>query len=474
MTFTSPCVKIRINKFDRSINAKGFKMNKRIFKRVLTSSLVIFIGLALAITYFFILYKKDSLSVKISSVITILRPFIIGMVLAYIMKSTCNLYEKLLRKPLSKSKKRTPHQSRKLANLLAVTCTYITWTVLISALLWIVIPQIVESITKFINDMVVAIPDWVDKIFEFEQKFLADNETLRPYFDSVVNWLITWSETDLIPYLRELGASILPALLNVLTIVKDIVIGLIISVFFLLGRKELAAKSKIFIHCIFKEKSAKAILSEFRYADRMFSGFLEGKVIDSSIVGLAYYIFLVAVDIPYPALIAVICGVTNIIPFFGPFIGAIPSGLIILVTADSPIKLLWFVIFVFVAQFIDGYIIDPHIVGGNIKMSSFSVLFSVILFGGLWGFWGLLIGVPTFAVIYDIGKKIVIHTLKKKGKIAILEKYYKDFDKAPKNNSDNTTSEKQSDESVVEVQTPAPTDESTTDTTANVSSDINT
>ena len=437
-------------------------MNKRAFKRILSSSLVIFIGLALAVTYFFLIYKSDSLC-----------PFIIAMVLAYIMKSTCNLYEKLLTKPLSKSKKRTPHQTRKIANILAVVLTYITWTALISALLWIVIPQIVESITKFVNDMVVLIPQWVDKIFEFEQKFLADNETLRPYVDSVVNWIITWSETDLIPLLSELAADILPALLNIVTVIKDIVIGLVISVFLLLGRKELAAKSKIFIYCVFKEKSAKAILAEFKYADKMFSGFLEGKVIDSSIVGLGYYIFLVAAGIPYPALIAVICGVTNIIPFFGPFIGAIPSGLIILVTADNPIKLLWFVIFVFVAQFIDGYIIDPHIVGGNIKMSSFSVLFAVILFGGLWGFWGLLIGVPTFAVIYDIVKKIIIHVLKKKGKLDILEKYYSDFDKTPSGDNDKKSVEKKSDEATAPVEATVSTEEAITDTNESVTTDVN-
>ena len=443
-------------------------MNKRIFKRILSSSLVIFIGLALAVTYFFVIYKSDNLSAKIDTVVTILRPFIIAMVLAYIMKSTCNLYEKLLKKPLSKSKKRTPYQSRKLANNLAVLFTYITWTILISALLWIVIPQIIESMTKFVNDMIVMIPDMVDKVFEFEQKFFAKNETLRPYFDSVVNWLITWSETDLIPYLSELGSTILPALLNVITVIKDIVIGLVISVFFLLGRKELAAKSKLLLHCIFKNKTANAILDEFKYADKMFSGFLEGKVIDSTIVGLAYYIFLVAVGIPYPALIAVICGVTNIIPFFGPFIGAIPSGLIILVTAESPIKLLWFVIFVFAAQFIDGYIIDPHIVGGNIKMSSFSVLFAVILFGGLWGFWGLLIGVPTFAVIYDIGKKIVVHLLKKKGKMDMLDQYYDDFDKTSNDNGGKKTSDNKTDKAADEAQIPAPAEEVITNADENV------
>lgn len=416
-------------------------MNKQNLKRIFSRSLVIFIGLALAVTYFFILYQKDSILSKLSSFVTILRPFIIGMILAYIMKSTCNLFERLIYKGLSKSKKHDKKRDVKLSGIIAVVLTYLAWSAILTALLWVVIPQVVESITKFINDMVIFIPEWIEKILEFEQKFLEDNETLKPYVDSIVTWLINWSETDLIPYLRDLSTSIIPALLNILTIIKDIVIGLIISVFMLSGRKILAAKSKIFIRCIFKERTSNAIISEFKYADRMFSGFLEGKVIDSSIVGLAYYIFLVAAGIPYPALIAVICGVTNIIPFFGPFIGAIPSGLIILMTADNPIKVLWFAIFVFAAQFIDGYIIDPHIVGGNIKMSSFSVLFAVILFGGLWGFWGLLVGVPTFAVIYDIVKKIIVYSLNKQGKSEVLTEYYADFKKTSRSEKKKKTLE---------------------------------
>ena len=139
----------------------------------------------------------------------------------------------------------------------------------------------------------------------------------------------------------------------------------------------------------------------------MFGGFLEGKIIDSAIIGLVYYIAITLMDIRYAALLALICGVTNIIPFFGPFLGAVPSGLIILMSEGDLLKLLYFLIFVCVIQFIDGNIIDPHIVGGNINISPFCVIFAVLFFGGLWGFGGLLIGVPTFAVIYDIVKKII-------------------------------------------------------------------
>ena len=157
----------------------------------------------------------------------------------------------------------------------------------------------------------------------------------------------------------------------------------------------------------------------------MFSGFLEGRAIDSAIIGIIYFIFLEILNVPYAALLAVICGVTNIIPFFGPFIGGFIGGVIIL--AADPIKLIPFIIFVFVIQFFDGYILDPHIVGGYLQLSSFSIVFAVLLCGGLWGFTGMLIGVPLFAVIYDIVKKICFYILKKKGRYDLVIKYRKEF-----------------------------------------------
>ena len=138
-------------------------------------------------------------------------------------------------------------------------------------------------------------------------------------------------------------------------------------------------------------------------------------------------------DIKYAALLALICGITNIIPFFGPFIGAVPSSLIILMSNENPWpKVLYFIIFVCVIQFIDGNIIDPHIVGGNIKMSPFCVIFAVLVFGGLWGFAGLIVGVPTFAVIYDIVRKIVFNRLKATGRKDILKKYIEESGKFKK------------------------------------------
>lgn len=409
------------------MDQEKFTFTKSKAKRGLYIALIIAGGLALAVSFFFLIYSREDVSNTINSIVVILRPFIVGAVIAYILKSTCNAYEKLVAKLLLKFKKINVQKVPKKANIIAVVFTYITWVVIIGALLWIAIPQIYDSIHNFITDLIENMPLYIDTITAWIADFKKSNPDVAPYVDQAGAALQNWISTDLAPMLPEIGESIVLGVVDFVNVVKDIVIGMVISVFFLAGRKTFAKKSKLFIHCLFKEKHANAIIAEAKFADRMFGGFLEGKIIDSAIIAIAYYIFITVIDIPYAALLALICGVTNIIPFFGPFLGAIPSGFIILMSVDDPMKLVYFIIFVCVIQFIDGNIIDPHIVGGNIQISPFCVIFAVLLFGGLWGFLGLLIGVPTFAVIYDIVKKLVYSRLIKTGKKELLREHINEF-----------------------------------------------
>ncbi|MGM9644886.1 MAG: AI-2E family transporter [Eubacteriales bacterium] len=406
-------------------------MDKEKLKKGLNISLIIFIGLALAITYFFLIFSSDSIGSTISKISVILRPIIVGAVIAYILKSTCNGYEKLFVKLFAKRKKPNPQKDAKRANLIAVTLTYITWVAVITALLWVAIPQVIESISAFIQDLINDMPMYIETATAWINDFKAQYPDIAPFVDQAGDFVVNWLKNDLVPQLPTIGGNIVIGAVEFVNVLKDVAIGLVISAFFLSGRKVFAKKSKFLLHTVFKEKHANAIISEARFADRMFGGFLEGKIIDSTLIGIIYFIALVLMDIKYAALLALICGVTNIIPFFGPFIGAVPSGLIILMSNEHPLpKLLYFIIFVCVIQFIDGNIIDPHIVGGNIKMSPFCVIFSVLFFGGLWGFTGLLVGVPTFAVIYDICKKIVYNRLRKTGKKHILKAHLQEFGNA--------------------------------------------
>lgn len=414
------------------MDQEKFTWNKEKLKKGLYISLIIGVGLALAVLFFFLIYNNEGVASTLDSIIVILRPFIVGAIIAYILKSTCNGYEKLITKGLLKIKRINTQKVPKRANIIAVVLTYITWIAIITALLWVAIPQIYESIYNFVADLIDNMPMYIETATTWIADFKKNNPDLAPYVDQAGTAIQNWLTTDLAPMLPEIGGSIVLGVVDFVMVIKDVVIGMVISVFFLAGRKTFAKKSKLLVHCMFKEKHANAIINEVRFADRMFGGFLEGKVIDSAIIGIAYYIFITLMDIPYAALLALICGVTNIIPFFGPFLGAIPSGFIILMSVDDPLKLLYFIIFVCIIQFIDGNIIDPHIVGGNIQISPFCVIFAVLLFGGLWGFWGLLIGVPTFAVIYDIIKKIVYARLIKTGKKELLRTHLNEFGRRSK------------------------------------------
>ncbi len=425
-------------------------MDKEKLKKGLNISLIIFAGLALAITYFFLLYSNVEIGAAINKIATILRPFIVGAVIAYILKSTCNAFEELFVKLFKKRKKYNEKKDAKRANIIAVVLTYIVWAAALTALLWAAIPQVIESIGNFIND----IPSYYSSTVLWIADFKAKYPDLAPYVDMAGGYVNNWLTNDLPEQIPDIGLTIVEGAVEIVTVLKDVAIGLVVSVFFLAGRKTFAKKSTLLINTVFKEKHANAIVAEARFADRMFGGFLEGKIIDSTIIGIVYFIALVLMDIKYAALLALICGITNIIPFFGPFIGAVPSGLIILMSNEDPFaKLLYFIIFVCIIQFIDGNIIDPHIVGGNIKMSPFCVIFAVILFGGLWGFAGLLIGVPTFAVIYDIARKIIYARLKNTGKRHILKAHLDEFGNSKKKKRTSAVTETEA--PVTETNSPA-------------------
>lgn len=244
---------------------------------------------------------------------------------------------------------------------------------------------------------------------------------LNDFSESVLPDVQAWSKDELLPSIQSLMNGISNSIISVFAWIKNIVIGIIVSVYVLNGRKKFAVQGKLCLYGIFKKEWADWILKELAYADRMFSGFLSGKLLDSAIIGIICAIGCAILKIPNVMLISVIIGVTNIIPYFGPFIGAIPSEVLILI--ESPIKCIWFVIFIIILQQIDGNIIGPKILGNTTGLSSFWVLFSILLFGGLWGFIGMIIGVPLFAVFYDGVRKLVVHGLKLHNQEELLDKY---------------------------------------------------
>ena len=241
-------------------------------------------------------------------------------------------------------------------------------------------------------------------------------------------------------FVTGVGSSVL----KVLQFVYDLLIGLIVAAYLLASRKRFARQSVLVVRSILSPRWANIILDEVAFIDKMFGGFIDGKIVDSLIIGVLCYIGCSVFKFPNALLVSAIVGVTNVIPFFGPFIGAIPSTVLIMI--DDPIKGLWFILFVFALQQLDGNVIGPKILGDRTGISSFWVLFSIILCGGLWGFVGMIIAVPLFAVLYDLVKKLVIRGLKKKKQMELWQEYrvnYPDDDpipspKAPENDSQSS------------------------------------
>ena len=361
-------------------------------------------AISLSIIFFFLIYRFDGFGDAISTLTGILMPFIYGAVIAYLLKPVCNTIEAFLRRFI-------PEKMKGLINALSVTFTILFGLLLIYALCMMIIPQLITSVTTLYYTAQANITKfmyWANHL-EFIEKNEQIMELLNSAYAALNTNLDTWIKNTLLPSMQNILSGAALGVLNVVVVLKNLIIGIIVAVYMLASRKRFVQQGKMVLYSVVKPRWASLITEEVKYADRMFGGFINGKILDSAIIGLLCYIGCLIFKFPSALLVSVIIGVTNVIPFFGPFIGAIPATLLILI--QNPIKALWFVLFVLVLQQVDGNIIGPKILGNTTGLSSFWVLFAILLFGGLWGFAGMIVGVPLFAVIYDVIKKLVIYGL---------------------------------------------------------------
>jgi len=381
-------------------------------KPYLSWMLTIFGAIALSIIFFFIIFKFEEFGGVISKLVSIVRPIIYGACITYLFRPICNFYERFLIK-------HTKIKKRKTINLLAVALSMISAIVIVYLILMIIIPQVFSSIMTLINIVPSKLDDastWLDNVVEHESIY---GKYINDIYEQAKVFFTDWITNVLQPNLQSVIEGVGTGILNSLMFVKDSFIGIVVAVYLLTARRNFKKHFRLILASIFKPKWYDMINEELIFADSVFVGFLNGKILDSAIIGVICYICCQLFDFPNAMLISVIIGVTNIIPFFGPFIGAIPSALLILI--ESPIQTVWFVIFIIVLQQIDGNIIGPKILGNKTGLSSFWVLFSILLFGGMWGFIGMVIGVPLFAVIYDVIGKLVYFGLKRNGREDMIE-----------------------------------------------------
>ena len=377
-------------------------------------------AISLSILFFFLIYRFQGFGDAISKLTGILMPFIYGAVIAYLLKPVCNCVEDFLRRLL-------PEKMGTAANMLAVTISLLFGILVVYALIMMIVPQLITSVTTLYYTARNNLNDFVD--WASHQEIIASNQKLLDFietsYDNLQDTLDNIVRTKLVPSMQSLLSGAALGVMSFVTFLKNIIIGVIVSVYLLASRKKFGQQCKMILYSLIKPRWADIILEEILYADKMFGGFINGKILDSAIIGVLCYIACLIFKFPSALLVSVIIGVTNVIPFFGPFIGAIPATLLILI--QNPIKALWFVLFVLVLQQVDGNIIGPKILGNTTGLSSFWVLFAILLFGGLWGFVGMIIGVPLFAVIYDVIKKLVFHGLRRNEEMELVTTYHDNF-----------------------------------------------
>lgn len=381
-------------------------MKKPQQKTYLYAMLAGFGAISLSVLLFFFIYRLQGIGEAVDKVTRILMPFIYGGVIAYLLRPACNLYAQWLFKVL-------PKKAKKFSDGLAITLSMITGLLVIYTLIIMIAPQLCKSIISLWN----SLPGKIQQTTEWFTEHFGENEellhTLNTSYTAIYDKLNIWAQNTLVPYLTGIVSGLGMSVWKVLVFLKDFLIGLIVAIYLLASRKKLSRQSVMLVRSVLTPRWADIVLQEVKFVDRMFGGFIDGKLVDSAIIGILCYIGCVIFHFPNALLVSAIVGVTNVIPFFGPFLGAIPATLLIFI--ESPTAAVWFVLFILFLQQLDGNVIGPKILGDHTGVSSFWVLFSILLFGGLWGIVGMIIAVPLFAVIYDVIRKLVMRGLRKHG-----------------------------------------------------------
>lgn len=361
------------------------------------------IVLCAVITFYIGILEIDIITSKLAVVMNVMQPVIMGGAIAYILNFILKFVEDKLLKDSYLKKVRIKSKRG-----LGILITYLIAALILYLFMLFVFPQLIESIVGLIND----IPTYITNLTNLLEKLMENLDIQEEYLnfakdnlDSFFNYTIKVA-TNLLPYLGGF-------LKTVASSVWNIVLGIIISIYLLIDKEKFYAVSKKVTYALCSKEKAERILELTHRSNETFGKFLSGKILDSFIIGVLTFLVLTICKMPYTLLVSIIVGLTNIIPFFGPFIGAIPSIIIILFV--DPIKAIWFIIIIVIIQQLDGNVIGPKILGNSIGISAFWILFSILVFGKLLGLVGMIIGVPLFAVLYTIIKEIIESKLKKKG-----------------------------------------------------------
>lgn len=381
--------------------------------------LTFFLVIAACVIFYFALLRINDISAGISKLVDVLKPILYGFAIAYLLNPVVKQIDRWLIPQLKK--KMTLEKARKVSRSVGVLASLVMLLALILALCNMLIPELYKSIRDMVYTLPGQISDVVEKITSIQTDKSPAGIMARNLLEQGSDALQNWIKQDLLTKVNEVMSNLTVGVISFVNEILNFLIGLIVSIYILFSKETFSAQSKKIVYAVFRTNHANMILHLTKKSNEIFGGFIIGKIIDSMIIGVLCFLGLTILKMPYILLISVIVGVTNVIPFFGPYIGAIPSAILILL--NDPIKGLYFLIFILVLQQLDGNVIGPKILGDSTGLSAFWVVFSILVGGGLFGFVGMIMGVPTFAVIYYIITMLINHMLEKK-KLPLLTSQY--------------------------------------------------
>lgn len=387
------------------------KMNWNI-KPYLAMGLIALLVIVLSISFFFLIYRYQGVSRNVGAMFSILQPVTIGLVLAYLISPIVNFEERHLL-PLALDKMKSEKKARKTVRAVSIITALVFVGVIIGVLLQMVIPELYRSI----NGMIDTMPKQVSNFMDWITAYVNEDSEIAGYLEMALTkgteFFENWAKTDFLPQTRNLIAGLTSGVIIAVRLLFHVIIGIILSIYILMSKEALIGQSKQIVYALFSGKRANRIIRTVHKSNEIFGGFISGKILDSAIIGILCFLCLYVMKMPYVVLVSVIVGVTNVIPFFGPYLGAVPSAILIMLA--NPIKGLYFIIFILVLQQVDGNIIGPKILGDSTGLSSFWVVFAILVGGGLFGVPGMIIGVPLLAVIFYIIRNALDHVMEKKG-----------------------------------------------------------
>ena len=375
--------------------------------RMLANLLVVLAGLS----FYFAMLNFDTISGFVTTVLDILRPFVYGFVLAFLLNSPVKHFDRVLGNRI---------KNKKLVRAISVAITMVLFFLVIGLLIAVLVPQLMESVVmliKNIQDFATNLEGYVTTLMNMLQKEFHLNSSLYQNLADAWEKILALGSSLLLSGFQ----GILGLTGQVTTWVLDFFVALIVCVYLLMSKENFFAQIRKVLYAFFKKTTVDKILYVGNLTSVTFNGFIIGKLIDSLIIGILAFICLSILNMPYVLLVSVIIGVTNIIPFFGPFIGAIPSTFIILIV--DPMQAVWFMVFILILQQIDGNIIGPKILGNTTGLPAIWVMFAILVGGGLAGFVGMIAGVPTMAVLYTLFRAYVKQRLEQKDLPSETEEY---------------------------------------------------